>query len=90
MTQQEVADALAEMAPPKIYGRNSVTRAEAGKQKPPIDVLEAIASLYGTDVDSMLNLSPDEGAPITRFRGYDLKEQQRIIRMVEAGKEAGD
>lgn len=40
------------------YTHNSLGRIENGKQMPPIQLIEALAKLYDTDIDSLLNRPP--------------------------------
>lgn len=59
LTQQQVEDALA--APPYNIEltRNSVSRIENAKQRPQIELIEALAKIYRTDVDSLLTRPPE-------------------------------
>ena len=43
-----------------IDSHASVSRIENGKQRPSIVTIEAMARLYGTDIDSLLNRPPPE------------------------------
>jgi transcriptional regulator with XRE-family HTH domain len=40
------------------YTHNSLGRVENGRQMPPIALIEALAKLYRTDIDSLLNRKP--------------------------------
>lgn len=60
MTQQAVADALARFDPPVETTYVSIGRIERGLQKPDIAMIEAIAKVYRTKVDWMLNRDPKE------------------------------
>lgn len=44
---------------------NSLGRIENGKQMPSIELIEALAKLYDTDIDSLLNRPPASGAAQT-------------------------
>lgn len=44
---------------------NSLGRIENGKQMPSIELIEALAKLYETDIDSLLNRPPGPGQPGT-------------------------
>jgi transcriptional regulator with XRE-family HTH domain len=58
MTLMGVADTLAE-APYRLKTtHNSLGRLENGLQMPKIELIEALARIYGTDIDSMLNRLP--------------------------------
>lgn len=43
------------------YTHNSLGRVEKGKQMPPIGLIEALAKLYNTDIESLLNRAPKQG-----------------------------
>jgi transcriptional regulator with XRE-family HTH domain len=58
MTQERVADILAEAPYCLPYSYNSLGRLENGKQMPKIGLIEALAKIYETDIDSMLNRLP--------------------------------
>lgn len=60
-SQERVAEIL-EMEE-LIDSHASVSRIERGIQRPSIVVIEAMARLYGTDIDSMINRPPPETAP---------------------------
>jgi transcriptional regulator with XRE-family HTH domain len=58
MTLEGAADALGK-APYRLKTtHNSVGRLEKGLQMPKIELIEALANLYETDIDSMLNRLP--------------------------------
>jgi transcriptional regulator with XRE-family HTH domain len=68
MTQEQAAAALARPPFNLDYGYNSVGRVENGKQMPTIELIEALATLYDTDIDSLLNRRPEtarESPPAT-------------------------
>lgn len=83
MTQQQMADALAEEG--IDLDRVSVGRIEAGTQMPLVETIEAMARILKTDVDSMLNLSPEDAKAIQQFRKLDPKDQRRALRHLEVG-----
>lgn len=83
MTQQAMADALAEEG--IELDRVSVLRIEAGTQMPSIETVEAMARILKTDVDSMLNRTPDEAKAVADFRSLDPKAQRRALRFLEVG-----
>ena len=58
MTQEGAAAALAKEPYCIETSHPSVGRVEKGKQLPPISYIEALAKLYGTDIDSLLNRLP--------------------------------
>jgi transcriptional regulator with XRE-family HTH domain len=77
-SQQDVADWLTEQGLP--LDRVSILRIEAGKQMPSIEVLEAMARLYRTDVSSMCDLTPEEAADIQEFKALQPTERKRVLR----------
>jgi hypothetical protein len=83
-TQQDVADYLAGLTPPIRLDRVSVGRIETGMQMPAIEVIEAMARLYGTDIDSMVNLSPQEAEDVQAFKGLSASERKRALRVYRA------
>lgn len=85
MTQQDMADALAERG--IKLGRNSVGRVEQGKQRPPYATLEAMAGILGLDVDSMVNLTPQEAEPMKRFWSLSDAQRRRALRHLEIGQD---
>jgi transcriptional regulator with XRE-family HTH domain len=50
------------------YTHNSLGRIENGKQMPTIELIEALAKMYETDIDSLLNRRPETG-PTTSAKG---------------------
>jgi transcriptional regulator with XRE-family HTH domain len=57
-TLETASEALA-LAPYHLqYTHNSLGRVENGKQMPKINLIEALATLYETDIDSLLNRRP--------------------------------
>lgn len=60
-TLEAAAEALARPPHRLAYTHNSLGRVERGLQMPTIELIEALAKLYETDVDSLLNRRP-EGA----------------------------
>lgn len=84
MTQQEVADHLAERSPAIELTRVSIARIETGEQMPSAEVLEAMAALFGVDVDTMLNLTPDEAHEVLTFKAMQPDERRRVLRIARA------
>lgn len=82
LTQQQVTDLLAERG--LELDRVSVVRIEGGKQMPTIEVLEAMASIFKTDIDSMLNFTPEQAAELGRLRSMEPGERDRMLRAVRA------
>lgn len=75
------------------YTHVSLGRLENGQQMPKIEVIEALAHIYKTDVDSLLNRLPtlpqapkDAGASeLARiWEAADPTERVRIVKMVKA------
>lgn len=58
MTLEEASEALLKPPYRLDYTHNSLGRVENGKQMPTIALIEALAQLYRTDVDSLLNRHP--------------------------------
>jgi transcriptional regulator with XRE-family HTH domain len=58
MTLEAAAEALSRPPYNLDYTHNSIGRIENGKQMPTIELIEALAKLYDTDVDSLLNRRP--------------------------------
>ena len=58
MTQEDAAAALAKEPYCIETSHPSIGRVEKGKQLPPISYIEALAKLYDTDIDSLLNKLP--------------------------------
>lgn len=85
LTHQKMADALAERG--IELSRVSVGRIERGEQRPFGDVLEAMAAILKTDVDSMLNYPPDEAKAIAEFKELGPKQRERAIRTFRASQE---
>lgn len=81
MTQQAAADALAERGITR--DRVSVGRIEGGKQMPSIEVLEALAKIYKTDVDSMLNYTPEQAKALREFRELKPEDQLKALQLVK-------
>lgn len=67
-TLEEAAEALSRPPHDLNYTHTSLGRAENAKQMPKIEMIEALAKLYGTDVDSLINRRP-EASPIESARG---------------------
>lgn len=85
LTQQDIADALAERG--IELDRVSVGRIEKGEQHTGIEVIEAIADILNIDVHSMLNLSPEQAQLFREFSRLDMREQRRVIRIIEASRD---
>jgi transcriptional regulator with XRE-family HTH domain len=70
MTLEAAAEALSRPPYNLDYTHNSLGRIENGKQMPTIELIEALARLYRTDIDSLLNRRPEtadrEPAPTAR------------------------
>lgn len=81
-TQQEVADALTTRG--LELDRVSIGRIEAGDQMPSIEVIEAMADIFGIDVDTMLNVAPAEAEPLRYLRRLSPTEQKRAVRAHKA------
>lgn len=71
----------------------SLGRVENGKQIPSIKMIEALAHLYGTDVDSLLNRlptiplaakDPDAGELAKIWESTDREGRRRMLRVVKA------
>lgn len=88
LTQQQVADYLTERGMP--LDRVSVGRIESGDQMPSAEVLEAMAELYNTDVDSMLNMTPEEAADVMAFKALKPNERRRALRTYKAAHSDGE
>ena len=86
-TQQQVADALTEHG--IKLDRVSVGRIEGGKQMPTIEALEFMATMFKTDITSMLNLTPEQAKHIREFGSLDTDAQDTILRMVRAARGGG-
>lgn len=84
LSQQEVADRLADRG--VELDRVSIGRIEGGKQVTTIEVLEAMASLFGTDVHSMINLAPSEARELSVFASLDARERRRWLRLMQADR----
>lgn len=61
-SQEQVAEILSDLE--LIDSHASISRIENGKQKPPIDVIEAMARLYGVDIDTMIYRPPSSPSGI--------------------------
>jgi transcriptional regulator with XRE-family HTH domain len=57
-TLERAAEALSESPFRLGYTHNSLGRVENGKQMPTIQLIEALAKMYDTDIDSLLNRRP--------------------------------
>jgi len=88
ITQQQMADRLAERG--IELDRVSVSRIEAGKQMPTAETLEAMALILRTDLDSMLNLTPQEAEELARLRAMEPRERDRMLRAVRAAIGGGE
>lgn len=86
LTQQQVADRLAERG--FDLDRVSVGRIEGGKQMPRVEVLEALAEILKTDINSLLNYTPAQAKTLREFQALDSREQEIILRMSRAAREA--
>lgn len=84
LTLQEVVDLLRERVPPIETTYTSLSRVERGAQLPKINMIEAIAEILKTDVDSMLNHPPggDELRPIWQRAKPD--ERIQILKVAKA------
>ena len=60
MTLETASEALGQPPYSLDCTHNSLGRVENGKQMPSIELIEALAKLYRTDIDSLLNRRPDE------------------------------
>lgn len=90
MTQQEVADRLAEMDPDLDYTRTSVQRIETGKQRPSVVVLEAMVVMFGApNLTAMLDRTPAEAEELRKIEELDPKEIRRFLRLLEAARDEG-
>lgn len=92
MTLEEAAEALGR-APYNISTTHATLgRYENGKVMPPIGVVEALAALYGTDIDSLLNRLPTipakrETVPSSIADAWNKAnpdERERLVRVVKA------
>lgn len=63
-SQEAVVEALSRPPYSINYTYASLGRVERGEQMPPINVIEALASLYETDVDSLINRRPELTADV--------------------------
>lgn len=81
MTQQNVADALAERS--VELSRESIQRIEAGTQRPLITAIEAMAALFKTDVHSLLNRSPHEADDLAAFGRLDPRTRRILLRAAQ-------
>ncbi len=85
LTQQEVADHLAEMGAGLNRDRVSIARIETGKQRPAVNVLEAMVAILGApNLTAMLDRTPEE---IGRIVSLSPKERRRFLRLLEADRE---
>lgn len=64
-TQESAAEALSRPPYNLDYTHASLGRIENGKQMPTIALIEALAQLYRTDIDSLLNRPPEAPAAAT-------------------------
>lgn len=85
-TQQHVSDLLATLHPPVKITRNSILRYEAGLQRPPEHVVFGIASLYGTDVHSLLEMTPEDAETLQPFRKMSPDERRYAFRVYKAAQ----
>jgi transcriptional regulator with XRE-family HTH domain len=81
LTQQNVADALAERG--VDLSRESIQRIEAGTQRPLITAIEAMAGLFKTDVHSLLNRSPGDAADLAAFERLDARTRRILLRAAQ-------
>lgn len=90
MTQQEVADRLAQIDPDLDYTRTSVQRIETGKQRPPVVVLEAMVVMFqAPNLSAMLDKTPEEAEMLRKIEALEPKEVRRLLRILEAGRDEG-
>lgn len=90
MTQQEVADRLLQMDPSLGRDRVSVGRIEAGLQRPPVVILEAMVVMFhAPNLSAMLDQTPEEAERRRKIDKIDPKEVERILRVIEAAKDEG-
>jgi transcriptional regulator with XRE-family HTH domain len=68
LTLEGVCETLAKPPYNIRYTHNSLGRVEHGKQLPKINLIEALAKIYRTDIDSLLNRRP-EAAPGATAKG---------------------
>lgn len=79
MTLEATVEALAGLPDPIETTHASLGRIERGLQHPPIGMIEALAALYKTDVDSMLNRRPGEADDILSIWRQARPGQRRQI-----------
>lgn len=85
MTQQQVADWLVDKG--FDITRESVGRIEAGKQNPHVQVLDAMAKLYRTEVWLMVDYTPEQAAKIQSILALSDAELARLARIAAAAKD---
>ena len=88
LTQQQVADALT--ADGVRLDRVSIGRIEAGQQMATIAALECMASLFETDIDSMLKYTPEQARQIQAFWRLRPDEQATVLRIARATRGGGE
>jgi hypothetical protein len=88
LTQQQVVDELTEIDPSLGRDRNSMSRIEAGKQRPGIMVLEAMVRIFDApNLTAMLDRTPEEALEIDKIERLDPKERRRFFRLMDADRE---
>lgn len=91
MTHQKVADGLVQIDADLDYDRVSIQRIETGNQRPPVIVLEAMVRLLkAPNLTAMLDRTPDEAREIAKIEAMEPKERRRLLRLMEAAKDAED
>jgi len=84
LTQQQVADQLTERG--FELDRVSVTRIENGKQMVSAEVLEALSDILKTDIDSLLNYTPEEAKRLREFRKLNPADQEMVLEMAKVAR----
>lgn len=97
LSLEEVCEKLAERPFLIEYTHASLGRVERGEQMPLIELIEALAVIYKSDVTSILNRQPGTPAPkepdagelLESFRAAAAEDHPRILTLVKAFKKTG-
>jgi transcriptional regulator with XRE-family HTH domain len=79
VTLEQLAERLAALDPPITTTHASLGRLERGMQLPKIDLIEALAKVLNTDVDSMLNRLPSDDSEFRPLWNRASDEQKELI-----------
>jgi transcriptional regulator with XRE-family HTH domain len=89
-TLERAAEALSRPPYKLKYTHNSLGRVERGEQMPPVGHIEALASLYRTDIESLLNRRPEDHEVAPTASGilqlWDKAESAERVLLIDIAK----